>query len=438
MTGTLWGEGSSPATGSSRCPGAPPGGCARCRRTSGRSPAPPAAGRRSTSPAWPRRGAARRVRRPRRRRVGRDGPAGRRAGLAARRRAEAAHARSGFRRSSGRPRCRPPACCWRPTRWSRASAATPSCGWGGRCPRRPVTAWCCAPPSAARWAGPSSSTRRPPGTGAAAARPSGWRCSSGARRPGARPAPARGRGRRPRGGHRARRGRRRGGVVLPGGLALDAGVAARARERLREALGSPLSLAAARAATGLGTARGPRAPRRPRGAGGGRARRCAAPPPCRRAAARARGGRRGPRRRRAAPPLAGGPGRATGLAPAQVEAALGRLREGGRAVRAGDLWFDAAAAAGARDHAREALASGPMTIGALRDLWAVGRRQAIALAAHLDASGLTRRQGDAARCAGGAPEPAPGPDAGGLRAPAFRPSACLKGREDHPPDAMRP
>ncbi len=94
------------------------------------------------------------------------------------------------------------------------------------------------------------------------------------------------------------------------------------------------------------------------------------------------------------PPSPADLARLTGLAPAQVDAALGRLREDGRAVRAGDLWFDAAAAAGAREHARKALASGPMTIGALRDLWAVGRRQAIALAAHLDASGLTRRQGD--------------------------------------------
>jgi hypothetical protein len=35
-----------------------------------------------------------------------------------------------------------------------------------------------------------------------------------------------------------------------------------------------------------------------------------------------------------------------------------------------------------------------MGIGALRDLWGVGRRQAVALAAFLDASGLTRREGD--------------------------------------------
>ena len=35
-----------------------------------------------------------------------------------------------------------------------------------------------------------------------------------------------------------------------------------------------------------------------------------------------------------------------------------------------------------------------MTIGELRDLWGVGRRHALAIAAHLDASGLTAREGD--------------------------------------------
>jgi hypothetical protein len=73
-------------------------------------------------------------------------------------------------------------------------------------------------------------------------------------------------------------------------------------------------------------------------------------------------------------------------------------------VRAGDVWFDADAAAGAREHARLALASGPMTLAALRDLWGVGRRHAAALAAHLDASGLTRRRGEARELRrGGAP-----------------------------------
>jgi selenocysteine-specific elongation factor len=86
--------------------------------------------------------------------------------------------------------------------------------------------------------------------------------------------------------------------------------------------------------------------------------------------------------------------REAGVTPQEAAAALARLREEGRAVRAADLWFDATAAAGARERARQALASGPMGIGALRDLWGIGRRHAVALAAFLDASGLTRREGD--------------------------------------------
>jgi selenocysteine-specific elongation factor len=100
----------------------------------------------------------------------------------------------------------------------------------------------------------------------------------------------------------------------------------------------------------------------------------------------------------------------TGLEPAAVERALMALREGGQAVEAGDLWLDAPAAAGARESAARALADGPMTIGELRDLWGVGRRHALALTAHLDRSGLTRRVGDrrvlrrGAQPAGGDPE----------------------------------
>jgi selenocysteine-specific elongation factor len=82
------------------------------------------------------------------------------------------------------------------------------------------------------------------------------------------------------------------------------------------------------------------------------------------------------------------------LAPDSVAAALTVLRDEGRAVLAGDLWFAASHAARARGEAAAALAAGPMTIGALRDLWGVGRRQALALASHLDATGLTRRVGD--------------------------------------------
>jgi selenocysteine-specific elongation factor len=84
----------------------------------------------------------------------------------------------------------------------------------------------------------------------------------------------------------------------------------------------------------------------------------------------------------------------TGLDERRLTAALAALRDEGRVVRAGDLWFDAAAAAAARDAAAAALAEGPKGLGELRDLWGVGRRHAVALAAHLDQSGLTRRQDD--------------------------------------------
>ena len=84
----------------------------------------------------------------------------------------------------------------------------------------------------------------------------------------------------------------------------------------------------------------------------------------------------------------------TGLDERRLTAALASLRDEGRLVHAGDLWFDADAAAAARESAAVALFSGPLGIGALRDLWGVGRRHALALAAYLDQSGLTRRQGD--------------------------------------------
>jgi selenocysteine-specific elongation factor len=83
-----------------------------------------------------------------------------------------------------------------------------------------------------------------------------------------------------------------------------------------------------------------------------------------------------------------------GVDPRLLAAALARLRDEGRAVHAGDLWFSAAAAAEARSVAADALAAGALRVSELRDLWGVGRRQALALAAHLDQSGLTRREGD--------------------------------------------
>ncbi len=87
-------------------------------------------------------------------------------------------------------------------------------------------------------------------------------------------------------------------------------------------------------------------------------------------------------------------GERLGVDRAHLDAAVRELRNEGAVVGAGDLWFAAAAAASARRRAAEALTRGPMSIGELRDLWGVGRRHALALAAHLDASGLTRRVGD--------------------------------------------
>ncbi len=186
-----------------------------------------------------------------------------------------------------------------------------------------------------------------------------------------------------------------GGVLLPGGVALDGDLAAAARERLLAAPAWPRSLAAARAATGLGRAAADAliaglvaAGELERDGAGVRLPGPAAPAEAEEIArALAAAGLRPPSVNRLA--------EAAGVTRGQAEAALGHLRAEGRAVRAGDVWFDAGAAAGAREHARAALASGPMTIGALRDLWGVGRRHAMALAAHLDESGLTRRRGDA-------------------------------------------
>ncbi|HEX2504393.1 MAG TPA: selenocysteine-specific translation elongation factor [Miltoncostaeaceae bacterium] len=185
-----------------------------------------------------------------------------------------------------------------------------------------------------------------------------------------------------------------GGVVLPGGVALDRGVAADARQRLLGALERPRSLAAARAATGLGPAAADALLAALAETGeierdGAVVRPPEATPPAGAeevARALADGGLR--------PPPVGRIAEQAGLTRAEAEAALAHLRTQGRAVRAGDVWFDAGAAAAAREHARRALASGPMTLGALRDLWGVGRRHAAALAAHLDATGLTRRRGD--------------------------------------------
>ena len=85
-------------------------------------------------------------------------------------------------------------------------------------------------------------------------------------------------------------------------------------------------------------------------------------------------------------------GEDAGLAPAELRAALGRLRAAGRAAPAGDRWFASAALDGAAARAREALAERPMGVAELRDLWGVGRRGALAIAAHLDERGVTVRR----------------------------------------------
>lgn len=85
---------------------------------------------------------------------------------------------------------------------------------------------------------------------------------------------------------------------------------------------------------------------------------------------------------------------ALGVSEGECRAALGDARVRGLAREAGGIWFAAAAVDDAQALAIEALAVEPLSIAGLRDLWGVGRRHAIALASHLDDSGVTRRQGD--------------------------------------------
>ncbi|MBW2523451.1 MAG: SelB C-terminal domain-containing protein, partial [Deltaproteobacteria bacterium] len=65
------------------------------------------------------------------------------------------------------------------------------------------------------------------------------------------------------------------------------------------------------------------------------------------------------------------------------------------AVRAGDLWFDAAAVADltakVEAHLRQ---EGKLTIAEFKQMTGLGRRQTIPLLEHLDRTGVTRRQGD--------------------------------------------
>ena len=84
----------------------------------------------------------------------------------------------------------------------------------------------------------------------------------------------------------------------------------------------------------------------------------------------------------------------TGLSAKRLKAIMAELRAAGTIIAAGEVWFDAAVAAAAVEIARGVLSEGPRGIGELRDAWGVGRKHAMALAAHLDAIGVTRRVGD--------------------------------------------
>ncbi len=188
-----------------------------------------------------------------------------------------------------------------------------------------------------------------------------------------------------------------GAALLPTGVALDAATAARARGAALAAVGEGSAPpAAAAAASGLGgrAAEALLAALTAEGAlvrDGVRLRRPGAASPADPAsdgvaALLAAGGLR--------PPGPAELAERTGLDAGRLRAVLAALRAEGRVVAGGDLWFDAVAAGAAAERAAEALATGPKSLAELRDLWGVGRRQALALAAHLDASGLTRRVGE--------------------------------------------
>ena len=381
-------------------PGAPPGVCARCRPTTRRSTTRRGRGDRAEP------GRRRRRRRPARR-LRRRAPAtlGRPDLLDVALdcfRTPGAACRSRGRLQAFLGTAEVPATwsCSTPTRWSRASAATPSCASAGR-PRGGRRRVVRAPAERAPWAAARSSTPRPPGTAAAPARPSAsppWRaprprgswasgsatpdptgCTgeprSRSRRPAAAGWSAGGGGARP-----IRRCRPRSGS-WPRWNGRD-------RSRLR---------GGDRARRG----RGRRPHHRPLAEAGELERRAGVRLPGPRGARRGRGDRPGARRR--------------GLRPPPVDArrggGLGGQAEGGprppprRGARGAgrDVWFDAGAAAGARARPRGP-GVGADDLGALRDLWGVGRRHATALAAHLDASGSPGGAATPASCGAAPPK----------------------------------
>ena len=346
------------------------GGCGRRRRTTRRPSAPTAGG-------WPSRSRACRATTPR---AGRAWCATTTGGAPADR-LGAAHslARRGRRRpaptgaacscSSAPPRCPP-----RARRSTRRGCRPARPGLVALrlerpVPARPATGWCCgraaAPWAAGRWSTPARRAARAGADRAArlrvladgrpAERDALRLRDAGPRGPG--PGGAGGRG---GGGARRARVRPGGGGGRRGRRSPRRPPAARRRRRRAPRAASRGRGGRARRGTGRRGAR-VRAPRRRPGPGAGGARPAA-------------------RGRRPAPAHPGQLGEEAGLSPADLRAALGRLRAAGRAAPAGDLWFACAALDEAAARARVALAERPLGVAELRDLWGVGRRGALAIA----------------------------------------------------------
>jgi selenocysteine-specific elongation factor len=87
---------------------------------------------------------------------------------------------------------------------------------------------------------------------------------------------------------------------------------------------------------------------------------------------------------------------ACGTDPKTTRAVLAVLVRQDAAVRAGDLWFDAAAVGALRERIEEHLRrEGKLVIADFKQMTGLGRRQTIPLLEHFDRTGVTRREGDA-------------------------------------------
>jgi len=88
--------------------------------------------------------------------------------------------------------------------------------------------------------------------------------------------------------------------------------------------------------------------------------------------------------------------------------ALRELERSGDAVQAGDIWFAAAAVDAAAAALARLLAERPdgVTVADVRDVLGTSRKYVLPLLAHLDAAGITRRNGDL-RTAGPRMQPVP-------------------------------